>query len=35
VLALADEALAARLEAWRAARTAEVAERPADEATER
>ena len=28
VLALADEALAARLEAWRAARTAEVAERP-------
>ena len=32
VLALADEALAARLEAWRAARTAEVAERPADEA---
>jgi 5-(carboxyamino)imidazole ribonucleotide mutase len=35
VLALADEALAARLEAWRAARTAEVAERPADEAAER
>jgi 5-(carboxyamino)imidazole ribonucleotide mutase len=35
VLALADEALAARLEAWRAARTAEVAEWPADEATER
>jgi 5-(carboxyamino)imidazole ribonucleotide mutase len=35
VLALADEALAARLEAWRAARTAEVAERPADETTER
>ena len=31
VLALADEALAARLEAWRAARTAEVAERPADD----
>jgi 5-(carboxyamino)imidazole ribonucleotide mutase len=35
VLALADQALAARLEAWRAARTAEVAERPADEAAER
>src|SRR5271157_5843898 len=35
VLALADEALAARLEAWRAARTAEVAERPADEAPAR
>src|SRR6202050_3540987 len=35
ILALADEALAARLEAWRAARTAEVAERPADEAAER
>ena len=35
VLALADDALAARLEAWRAARTAEVAERPADEASER
>ena len=35
VLALADEALAARLEAWRAARTAEVAERPADEAPQR
>ena len=32
VLALADDALAARLEAWRAARTAEVAERPADDA---
>src|SRR5271170_891592 len=32
VLALADEALAARLEAWRAQRTAEVAERPSDEA---
>ena len=31
VLALADEPLAARLEAWRAARTAEVAERPANE----
>src|SRR5690348_13074509 len=28
VLALGDEALAARLEAWRAKRTAEVAERP-------
>jgi 5-(carboxyamino)imidazole ribonucleotide mutase len=32
VLALCDEALAARLEAWRAQRTAEVAERPAGEA---
>ena len=32
VLALSDDGLAARLEAWRAARTAEVAERPADEA---
>jgi 5-(carboxyamino)imidazole ribonucleotide mutase len=31
VLALADEALAARLEAWRAQRTAEVAERPQDD----
>ena len=31
VLALADEALAARLEAWRAERAAAVAERPADE----
>src|SRR5580704_6820274 len=31
VLALSDEALAARLEAWRAERTAEVAERPADD----
>ena len=31
VLALSDEALADRLSAWRAARTAEVAERPADE----
>jgi 5-(carboxyamino)imidazole ribonucleotide mutase len=30
VLALSDEALAARLEAWRAKRTAEVAERPED-----
>jgi 5-(carboxyamino)imidazole ribonucleotide mutase len=28
VLALSDDALAARLEAWRAQRTAEVAERP-------
>jgi 5-(carboxyamino)imidazole ribonucleotide mutase len=28
VLALADEALSLRLEAWRAERTAEVAERP-------
>ena len=35
VLALSDEGLAARLEAWRAERTAEVAERPADEAAER
>ena len=35
VLALADEALARRLEAWRAARTAEVAERPVDEAPPR
>jgi 5-(carboxyamino)imidazole ribonucleotide mutase len=32
VLALSDEALAARLEAWRAQRTAEVAERPRDDA---
>ena len=31
VLALADEALAARLEAWRAERAAAVAERPAEE----
>ena len=31
VLSLSDEALAARLDAWRAARTSEVAERPADE----
>jgi 5-(carboxyamino)imidazole ribonucleotide mutase len=31
VLALSDEKLAARLEAWRAARTAEVAERPQEE----
>jgi 5-(carboxyamino)imidazole ribonucleotide mutase len=31
VLALSDEALAARLEAWRAQRTAEVAERPRDD----
>src|ERR1700748_2691947 len=30
VLALSDEKLAARLEAWRAQRTAEVAERPED-----
>ena len=30
VLALGDDALAARLEAWRAQRTAEVAERPED-----
>lgn len=32
VLALTDEALAARLDAWRAKQTASVAERPADEA---
>ena len=32
VLALSDDGLAARLEAWRAERTAEVPERPADEA---
>jgi 5-(carboxyamino)imidazole ribonucleotide mutase len=31
VLALADDELAARLEAWRARRTAEVAERPQDD----
>jgi 5-(carboxyamino)imidazole ribonucleotide mutase len=31
VLALDDEALARRLEAWRAARTADVAEEPSDE----
>ncbi len=30
ILALADEGLAERLERWRAARTAEVAEHPAD-----
>jgi 5-(carboxyamino)imidazole ribonucleotide mutase len=35
VLALADEALSGRLEAWRAQRTAEVAERPQDEAPQR
>jgi 5-(carboxyamino)imidazole ribonucleotide mutase len=34
VLALSDEALASRLCAWRAARTAEVAERPAEERAE-
>jgi 5-(carboxyamino)imidazole ribonucleotide mutase len=34
VLALHDAALAARLEAWRAAQTGAVAERPADEAGE-
>ena len=34
VLAISDEALASRLEAWRAARTAEVAERPAEEPAE-
>ena len=33
VLALSDEALAARLEAWRAKAAAAVAERPADEAS--
>ena len=32
VLALADQALSLRLEAWRAERTAAVAERPSDEA---
>lgn len=32
VLALGDEALAARLDAWRAEQTAKVAETPADEA---
>lgn len=32
VLALSDEELAARLDAWRAARTAAVAERPSDDA---
>lgn len=31
VLALSDEELAARLDAWRAARTAAVAERPSDD----
>jgi 5-(carboxyamino)imidazole ribonucleotide mutase len=31
VLALSDDALAARLEAWRVQRTAEVAERPEDD----
>ena len=31
VLALSDAKLAVRLEAWRAERTAEVAERPADD----
>jgi 5-(carboxyamino)imidazole ribonucleotide mutase len=34
VLALSDEALAGRLEAWRAERTAEVTERPRDDAQE-
>jgi len=34
VLALADEALARRLEAWRAERAAAVAERPADGGTQ-
>ena len=34
VLALSDEPLAGRLEAWRAARSAEVAERPAEETAE-
>jgi 5-(carboxyamino)imidazole ribonucleotide mutase len=32
VLALSDEALAARLDAWRAAQTASVAEEPVDDA---
>lgn len=32
VLALSDDGLAARLDAWRAARTAAVAERPTDDA---
>ncbi|MFZ2103432.1 MAG: 5-(carboxyamino)imidazole ribonucleotide mutase [Oricola sp.] len=32
ILALSDEALAARLEEWRAARTASVADRPSDDA---
>ncbi len=32
VLSLADEALAQRLDAWRSAQTASVAERPKDEA---
>ncbi len=32
VLALSDEALAARLDAWRAKQTASVAERPSDDA---
>ena len=35
ILALADPALSRRLEAWRAARAAEVAERPADEGAAR
>ena len=35
VLALSDQALAERLEAWRAERTAEVAERPVDEGAAR
>jgi 5-(carboxyamino)imidazole ribonucleotide mutase len=34
VLALSDDALAARLEAWRAKRTAEVADRPEDDRAE-
>jgi 5-(carboxyamino)imidazole ribonucleotide mutase len=34
VLALSDEALAARLEAWRAKRTAEVVDRPEDDRAE-
>jgi 5-(carboxyamino)imidazole ribonucleotide mutase len=34
VLALADEALSHRLEAWRAAQSAAVAERPADDGTD-
>jgi 5-(carboxyamino)imidazole ribonucleotide mutase len=32
VLALSDEALAGRLDAWRAAQTAAVSERPKDDA---
>jgi 5-(carboxyamino)imidazole ribonucleotide mutase len=35
VLALSDEALAARLDAWRAAHTQAVADRPSDKASGR